>query len=118
MRRWKTFATRLRTRGEACSRRECVSIRTTLVHTAHVTTDVINKYSWNTVTYPPYSPEVPPSDYHLFPELKKHLGGTHLKTEELKEEVLSGAAGEFYDPDIKKMAHCMQKCIDLNVLTR
>jgi hypothetical protein len=29
-------------------------------------------------------------DYHLFPELKKHLGETHFRTgEELKEEVLS-----------------------------
>jgi hypothetical protein len=59
-----------------------------------------------------------PSDYHLFPELKKHLSGTHFRTgEELKEEVLSylrDAAGEFYDSDIKKMAHRMQKCIDLN----
>jgi hypothetical protein len=27
---------------------------------------------------------------------------------------LRGAAGEFYDSGIKKMVHCMQKCIDLN----
>jgi hypothetical protein len=49
--------------------------------------------------------------------LKKHLGGPHFRTgEELKEEVLSylrGAVGEFYDSGIKKMVHCMQKCIDL-----
>jgi hypothetical protein len=58
------------------------------------------------------------NDYNLFPELKKQLGGTHLRTgEELKEEVLSyilGAAGEFHDSGIKKMVHRMQKCIDLN----
>jgi len=38
-------------------------------------------------------------DYHLFPELKKHLGGMHFTTdEELKEEILSclrGAAADF-----------------------
>jgi hypothetical protein len=46
---------------------------------------------------------------HLFPELKKHLGGMHFRTrEELKEEVLS------YDSGIKKVVHRMQKCIDLN----
>jgi hypothetical protein len=34
--------------------------------------------------------DIAPSDYHLFPELKKHLGWTHFRTgEELKEEVLS-----------------------------
>jgi hypothetical protein len=67
-----------------------------------------NAYGWDTVTHPPYSPDIAPSDYHLFPESKKHLGGTHFRTgEELKEEVFSylrGAAGEFYDSGIKKMA--------------
>jgi hypothetical protein len=93
---------------------------------------LINKFGWDTVTHPPYSPDIAPSDCHLFPELKKHLGGTHFRTgEELKEEVLRwvgcillitqevlsylrGAAGEFYDSCIKKMVHRMQKCIDLN----
>ncbi|GJQ70788.1 hypothetical protein Trydic_g716, partial [Trypoxylus dichotomus] len=72
-----------------------------------VTTDLINKFGWGTVAHPPYSRGVTPSDYHLFPELKKHLGGTHFRVgEELKEEVLSyflDAAGEFHYSDIKKM---------------
>jgi histone-lysine N-methyltransferase SETMAR len=53
-----------------------------------VTTDLINKFGWDTVTHLPYSPDIAPSDYHLFPELKKHLGGMHFRIgEELKEEV-------------------------------
>jgi hypothetical protein len=51
-------------------------------HIARVTTYLINKFGWDTVTHPPYSPDMSPSDYHLFPELKKHLGGTHFRTEE------------------------------------
>ncbi|KOC58751.1 Histone-lysine N-methyltransferase SETMAR [Habropoda laboriosa] len=82
-------------------------------HIARVTTDLINKFGLGTVTHPPYCPDIAPSDYHLFPELKKHLGETHFRTgEELKEEVLSylrGAAGEFYDSGIRKMVHRMQK---------
>jgi transposase len=27
--------------------------------------------------HPPYSPDLPPSDYYLFPKLKKHLRGRH-----------------------------------------
>ena len=87
-------------------------------HTVRVTTGLLNQFGWDIVTHPPYSPDIAPSDYHLFPELKKHLGGTQFRTgEELKEEVLSylrGAAGEFYDSGIKKMVQRMQKCIDLN----
>jgi histone-lysine N-methyltransferase SETMAR len=83
-----------------------------------VTTDLINKFGWDTVTHLPYSPDIAPSDYNLFPELKKHLGGTHFRTgKELKEEGLSylrGVAGEFYDSGIKKMVHHMQKCTELN----
>jgi hypothetical protein len=54
-------------------------------HIAHVTTDLINEFGWDTVTHPHCSPDIAPSDYHPFPEFKKHLGGTHFRTtEELK----------------------------------
>jgi histone-lysine N-methyltransferase SETMAR len=48
-------------------------------HISRVTTDLINKFGWDTVTQPPYSPDIAPSDYHLFPELKKHLGWMHFR---------------------------------------
>jgi len=51
--------------------------------------------------HPPYSPDLAPSDYHLFPELKEHLGGQRFRSEDaVKEEVkrfLNGLAAEFYD---------------------
>jgi len=87
-------------------------------HTARVTTALIKDFGWDIILHPPYSPDVAPSDFHLFPDLKKHLGGTHFADgEQLKEEVLSylhGLAGEFYDQGIKKMVHRMQKCIEVN----
>lgn len=87
-------------------------------HTARATTALIKEFGWKTVTQPPYSPDVAPSDFHLFLELKKHLGGTHFDTDEdVKEEVLNflrGQAGEFYDSGIKKWVPRMQKCIDRN----
>lgn len=55
----------------------CVCIRTTLV-IAHVTANLINLFGWDVITHPSYSPDVVLSDYHLFPEMKKHLGGTHM----------------------------------------
>lgn len=32
--------------------------------------------------YPPYSPDLAPSDFYLFGPLKQHLGGTKFETEE------------------------------------
>jgi len=86
-------------------------------HTARATTDLINQYGWDTVKHLPYSPDLAPSDYYLFPELKLHLGGTSFRTDvELKDVVryLHAAAGEFYDTGIKKMVYRMLKCIDRN----
>ncbi|GFV70844.1 hypothetical protein TNCV_3006731 [Trichonephila clavipes] len=52
------------------------------------------------VSHPPYSPDLAPSDFHLFPELKKNLGGTQFQTdEEVQNAVvnfLHGQAAEFY----------------------
>ena len=31
--------------------------------------------------HPPYSPNLAPSDYHLFPALKKHLKGRHFSSD-------------------------------------
>ncbi|UYV74379.1 hypothetical protein LAZ67_11003292 [Cordylochernes scorpioides] len=33
-------------------------------------------------THPPYSPELAPSDFHLFPALKWHLGGKHFANDD------------------------------------
>ncbi|UYV70372.1 hypothetical protein LAZ67_7002750 [Cordylochernes scorpioides] len=45
-------------------------------HTAHQTTALIEEFGWELVSHPPYSPDVAPSDFHFFLELKKNLGGT------------------------------------------
>ncbi|UYV71846.1 hypothetical protein LAZ67_9000653 [Cordylochernes scorpioides] len=34
------------------------------------------------VSHPPYSPDIAPSDFHLFPELKKNLGGTRFQDDD------------------------------------
>lgn len=36
--------------------------------------EVIAKFGWAILDHSPYSLDVAPSDYHLFPVLKKHLG--------------------------------------------
>lgn len=54
-------------------------------HTVNVT---IDRFGWDIVTHPPYGPDIAPRNYHFFPEMNKHLGGTCFVIEQkLKEEV-------------------------------
>ncbi|GFU24441.1 histone-lysine N-methyltransferase SETMAR [Trichonephila clavipes] len=46
-----------------------------LPHTAVRTREVLRKFKWDVFQHPPYSPDLAPSDYHLFTAMKKWLGG-------------------------------------------
>jgi hypothetical protein len=56
------------------------------------------------------------SDYHLFPNLKEHLGGQRFRTDdEVKEEVtcsLNELAANFFDMGLHKLVQRLQKCLD------
>ncbi|GFW23514.1 histone-lysine N-methyltransferase SETMAR [Trichonephila clavipes] len=36
-------------------------------HTANRTTALVERFGWEMVSHPPYSPDLAPSDFHLFP---------------------------------------------------
>ncbi|UYV83687.1 hypothetical protein LAZ67_23002073 [Cordylochernes scorpioides] len=59
-------------------------------HTAHQTTALIEEFEWELVSHPPYSPDVAPSDFYFFPELKKNLGGTQFQDDDELEEAVLG----------------------------
>ncbi|UYV76987.1 hypothetical protein LAZ67_14002718 [Cordylochernes scorpioides] len=59
-------------------------------HTARQTTALIEEFEWELVSHPPYSPDVAPSDFHFFPELKKNLGGTQFQDDDELEEAVLG----------------------------
>ncbi|UYV64874.1 hypothetical protein LAZ67_3002223 [Cordylochernes scorpioides] len=42
----------------------------------------MENFKWEIFTHPPYSPELAPSDFHLFPALKWHLGGKHFANDD------------------------------------
>lgn len=51
---------------------------TTPVHTllmAHRWKHVLQSFRWEVLAHPLHSPDLTPSDFHLFPKLKEHLGG-------------------------------------------
>jgi hypothetical protein len=47
-------------------------------------------YNWEILDHPPYSPDLAPSDFHLFGPLKQHLGGRRFATDgEVQEAIMS-----------------------------
>ncbi|KAJ4435475.1 hypothetical protein ANN_18091 [Periplaneta americana] len=71
-------------------------------HTARRTAAVWTEFCWELFDHPPYSPDLAPSDFHVFLHLKKFLSSD----EELKTSVtrwFHSQAAEFYDRGIQKL---------------
>ncbi|GBL77715.1 Mariner Mos1 transposase [Araneus ventricosus] len=51
-------------------------------HTALRTGEVLLKFKWDVFQHPSYSPNLTPSDFHLFTAMKKWLGGQHFADDE------------------------------------
>ncbi|GFS03474.1 histone-lysine N-methyltransferase SETMAR [Elysia marginata] len=81
-------------------------------HTARVTQCWLEKYGWDILSHPPHSPDLAPSDYHLFGPLKHELAG---KQEELVDHVrkwLQNLDRSLFREGVYSMVRRWQKCID------
>ena len=87
-------------------------------HSSMVARDVLRKFRWETLPHPPYSPDLAPSDFFLFPKLKEHLKGVRFESlDEAKHAVLmwcNGKAPEFYKEGLQRWKHRLEKCIELD----
>jgi hypothetical protein len=85
-------------------------------HLTHVTTALLEKFKWDILDHQPYSPDLAPSDFHLFLHLKKHLAGKNFDDDdEVQEEVMTwftGQTADFYDSGIQKLVPRPNKCLD------
>ncbi|GFW50634.1 uncharacterized protein TNCV_2889361 [Trichonephila clavipes] len=68
-------------------------------------------------SHPPYSPDLAPSDFHLFPRMKNWLATQRFDNDkELRVRVtewLRSQVEEFYDKGISKLIHRYDKCLNL-----
>ena len=68
-----------------------------------------------TVSHPPYSTDLAPSDFCLFPKLKENLRGCRYETiEEMKEavtKVIDMLTQEDFDGAFQKLLERYNKCI-------
>ena len=88
-------------------------------HTAKKTSEVIEKLNFNLLPHPPYSPDLAPADFCLFPKMKALLRG-HLfdNRDNLEREVrrvlLYELPKEVYSDAINSLRLRWQKCVQLN----
>ncbi|KAJ4439167.1 hypothetical protein ANN_15124 [Periplaneta americana] len=86
-------------------------------HTAASTRELLDQFGWEIFDHPPYSPDLAPSDFHLFTKLKDFLGGTRFGSdEELKKTVntwLNELATEEYNTGILKLVNRYDKCLNV-----
>jgi len=84
-------------------------------HAARLTSEAIAKMGWEVLPHPSYSPDLAPSNYHLFGFVKDQLHGQHYETTEAIQKAvhqcLRMAGTEFYRRGIFKLPEHWKKCI-------
>jgi len=84
-------------------------------HTSRQTTAHIQQLGFTVLDHPAYSPDLAPSDYHLFPKLKEDLRGQRYQSNEEVKAVVRRWFREqnehFFGDGIRKLPVRWEKCI-------
>lgn len=87
------------------------------VHTSQVAMAAVQECGYELLPHPPYSPDLAPSDYHLFGNLKKHLRGQRFDDDDeltgVAEGWFEGQSSTFYRRGIADLPKRWDKCINL-----
>jgi transposase len=87
-------------------------------HTAACKNFLIKLVNWEIFDHPPYSPDLVPSDYHLFTQMKVWLPTQHFHTnEELMDGVnnwLHNLAAPFFDEGLQILVSEYDKCLNVD----
>lgn len=86
-------------------------------HTSNIAMATIHDCGFELMSHPPYSPDLAPSDYHLFPNLKKSLAGQRFVSNdevmEATEEFLRAKDTPFFQAGIQALERRWAKCVEL-----
>ena len=87
------------------------------VHTCKVAMDAVEGNGYELIPHPAYSPDLAPSDFFLFPNLKKDIRGLHFRSDEevvtAVEEWVNGKDPDFFSSRLMALEHRWSKCITL-----
>ena len=82
------------------------------------TLDAVTSLKFTLVPHPPFSPDLAPSDFWLFPKLKKTLKGQHLSSDaEVEKAVrkwISSQPETFFMDRMNKWIDRLKKCVAVN----
>ena len=85
-------------------------------HTAAYTPEMLQKFKFEVMAHPPYSPYLVPFDYHLFGTLKEALRGRRFTlAQEVKEAVHAWFAAQpktIFSEGIRKLVQWWTKCVE------
>jgi histone-lysine N-methyltransferase SETMAR len=84
-------------------------------HTTATTQDLIKPFGWKQFDHPPYSPDLVPSDFHVFLHLKSFPGGRRFHDDKVEEAIktwFASQAASFYDAGIQKLVPHYNKCLN------
>ena len=86
------------------------------VHTCKVAMHAVEN-GYELIPHPAYSPDLAPSNFFLFPNLKKDICGLHFRSDEevvtAVEEWLNGKDPDFFSSGLMALEHRWSKCITL-----
>lgn len=87
-------------------------------HKSMKTMAKLNELSYELLPHPPYSPDLAPSDYFLFADLKRMLAGKKFKTNDEviaeTEAYFNGKDKSYYKNGIEKLEDRYKRCIALD----
>jgi len=86
-------------------------------HSSHIVGAKLCQLRYELLPHPPYSPDLAPCDYYLFPNLKKWLGGQRFYSNEeaiaATKDYFAGLDESYYLEGMKKWQARWEKCISL-----
>lgn len=87
-------------------------------HTSHLSRAVLREYRWEILPHPPYSPDLAPSDFFLFPKLKENIKGVHWESiSSVESAVLNWFSAQnpaFFRDGLERWRHRMEKCLTVD----
>ncbi len=87
-------------------------------HTSKLCRSTLREFRWEILQHPPYSPDLAPSDFFLFPKLKEAIKGVRHKSKEAAKcaalQWLASQPAVFFRNGLERWRHRMEKCLELD----